>query len=159
MSDEVTYETEISNDISNADIVRPQFDKTRARCIIGNLKVEVRKTDKGTIRELVIPLTLDEVCVSTDGKSVQPGFEIKSSAKKPAASILLTPVGGLNQEMINEKLAKFQVAALKLTKQEGSIGDLSRYAGLPIIAVFGLRQDKQDQSVQYQDVKGWAKVA
>jgi len=158
MSDNVTYETEVTNDLSNADIVRPQFDNVRARCIIGDLKVEVRTSNDGKkIRELLIPLTLDEVTKSTDGKEVQPGFEIMGG-KKPAATILLTPVGGLTQEMINEKLAKFQVAALKLTKQEATLGDLSRYSGKPVVAVFGLRQDKKDASKTYQDVKGWSKA-
>lgn len=159
MSNDVSYETEVTNDLSNADIVRPQFDNVRARCIIGDLKVEVKTSADGSkIRELLIPLTLDEPTKSTDERIVQPGFVIQGG-KKPAATILLTPVGGLTQEMINEKLAKFQVAALKLTKQEANLGDLSRYAGLPIVAVFGLRRDKNDASKTYQDVKGWAKVA
>jgi hypothetical protein len=62
----------------------------------------------------------------------------------------------LTQEMINEKLARLQVAALKLDRpQKFAPADL---IGREVLVTFNTRADKLDPSKLYQDVARYNKV-
>lgn len=153
MSDNnVIKETVDTDDISNAEITEPRFDKIRILCIIGEVVKETREYQGQKFANLIVPLTTEEPATATDGRTVQPGYKIRGA-------IPLTATDKLTQEFINEMKAKFQVAALGLTKQEANLGDLSRYAGRKVVAYCVVRPDKNDPTKTYQDVRGFNKVA
>jgi hypothetical protein len=141
---------ELSNldlDLSSVDLSRPLIGgKQTKRCRIGNVTLEQQQ---GRGRNLVVPLTLEEPATDTNGKTVNPGFVVTDR-------ILVDPTGGLTQEMINEKLARLQVAALKLDRpQKFAPADL---IGREVLVTFNTRADKLDPSKLYQDVARYNKV-
>jgi hypothetical protein len=143
----VTVETEIPIDLSNTDISRPLFDNVFVNCTTGEVKVEV--SEKG-LKSLVVPLVFDEPATDTNGKQVQPGFTVTDR-------ILITPTGGLTQQMINERLARFQVAALGLSKPQ-NFGATDQYISKKVKVGFKTRVDKNDASKVYQDVRSYSKA-
>lgn len=143
----VTVETNVDLDLSNTDISRPLFDNVFVVCTTGEVKVEV--SEKG-LKSLVVPLVFDEPAIDTNGKSVNPGFTVTDR-------ILITPTGGLTQQMINERLARFQVAALGLSKPQ-NFGSTEQYIGKKVKVQFKVRQDKNDANKVYQDVKSYSKA-
>lgn len=71
--------------------------------------------------------------------------------------INLDPNGKWTQEAINESLARFQVAALRLDKPQ-KFGNVSDYSGKELLVTFDVRPDKQDASVIYQAIKRYQAV-
>lgn len=140
---------ELSNldiDLSGVDLSRPLLPRQTLRCRIGEVKLE-KQENRG--RNLVVPLTLEENGTDTNGRTVNVGFVVIDR-------ILVDPTGGLTQEMINERLARLQVAALKLDKPGRFVaGDLT---GRDVMVTFDVRADKQDSNKQYQDVKRYNAV-
>lgn len=133
-------------DLSNVDIGQPVIDNQTPLCRTG--QVEVKATNSGH-RRLVIPLVLEEPATSTTGKALNVGFTT-------TVGFLIDPKGGLTQERINEELAKFQVAVLKLDKPTTfRMSDLSPYQGQLVRPK--LVAQKNDPS--RQDVKAWLKAA
>jgi hypothetical protein len=142
---------ELSNldiDLTGVDISRPLLPRQNIRCLIGDLRIE--RSEPSKPRSLIIPLTLDEPAKDTKGDTVNPGFVVTDR-------ILIDPTGGLTQVMINERLARFQVAALGLDKP-GPFGDLSQYAGRKVTVTFDVRPDKQNPEMLYQDCKRYSKA-
>ncbi len=138
----------IDIDLSTVDLTRPIIDNQVLLVKTGEVKIEVNEQKQ---RRLVIPLTLEEPGTSVAGKPVNVGFNVTHS-------MLITPTGGLTQERINEELAKFQVAVLKLEKPT-QFGALSQYRNQLVRAKFASRQDKNDPNKQFQDVKAWIKAS
>lgn len=147
MSQNVTVETSVDVDLSNTDISRPLFDNVFVNCTTGEVRVE--KSENG-LKSLVVPLVFDEPATDTNGKQVQPGFVITDR-------ILITPTGGLTQQMINERLARFQVAALGLSKPQ-NFGATEQYIAKKVKVGLKLRTDKNDATKVYQDVKSYSKA-
>jgi hypothetical protein len=138
----------IDIDLSAVDLTRPLLDNQVLLVRTGEVKVE--KNDNNQKR-LIIPLTLEEPGTSTTGRPVNVGFQMTHS-------ILITPTGKLTQDRINEELAKFQVAVLKLDKPQ-AFGALSQYQGQTVRVKFSVRPDRDDPNKQYQDVKAWIKAS
>lgn len=132
-------------DLTGVEISRPIIADSLVRSRIGDLRITV--DDKGQ-RRLNIPLTLEEPATSVDGKPVNVGFQHTDS-------ILITPTGGLTQEIINEKLARFQTAALR-TKTPGKFAPLDQYSGKEVLVKFGNRTGN-DGEIR-QDVKRYLAV-
>lgn len=137
----------IDIDLSNVQLGMPVLDGV-VLCRTGTLTV--KKTQSGLAR-LVIPLVIEEPCKDVTGKEIHPGFVTP-------VGFLLQPTGGLTPERVAEECGKFQVAALKLEKQEGSfkVSDVlaGRYNGLPIKVKFVPQKDDPTR----QDVKAWIKA-
>lgn len=146
MSKDVTVETEVQRDLSNVDISRPLFDNVYVLCTTGEVRVEVNDGKKS----LVVPLVFQEPAVDTNGNTQHPGFVVTER-------ILLTPTGGMTQDMIDKSLARFQVAALGLDKPQ-NFGSTTQYISKKIKVGFKLRTDKNDPSKIYQAVKSWSKA-
>lgn len=138
----------IDIDLSSVDLTRPLIDNQIVLCRTGEVKIEVN--DNGQKR-LVIPLTLEEPATSTTGRPVYVGFQVTHS-------MLITPTGKLTQERINEELAKFQVAVLKLEKPQ-AFGSLAQYRNQLVKVKFTTRPDRDDPNKLYQDVKAWLKAS
>lgn len=146
MSEEVLDNLDL--DLSSVDLTRPIIDNQVLLVKTGEVKVEVNDQKQ---RRLVIPLTLEEPGTSVTGRPVNVGFQVTHS-------ILITPTGKLTQERINEELAKFQVAVLKLDKP-GPFGAVSQYRGQLVRAKFASRPDRDDPNKMYQDIKAWIKAS
>jgi hypothetical protein len=140
---------ELSNldiDLTGVDLSRPLLPRQTLRARIGEVKLE-KQENRG--RNLIIPLTLEEPGQDTAGRTVNPGFVVTDR-------ILVDPTGGLTQEMINERLARLQVAALKLDRPgRFNAADL---VGKEVLVTFDVRADKTDASKSYQDVKRYSAV-
>ncbi len=146
MSEEVLDNLDI--DLSAVDLSRPLIDNQVVLCRTGEVKIEVNDSKQ---RRLVIPLTLEEPTTSTSGKPVNVGFQVTHS-------ILITPTGGLTQERINEELAKFQMAVLKLEKPT-QFGALEQYRNQLVRVKFATRPDRHDPTKLYQDAKAFIKAS
>lgn len=136
-------------DLSGVSLSRPLIDKQTLLCRTGEVKWET--SEDGRFKNLVVPLTLEESAKSTKDEDIHIGFQHTDR-------ILATPTGGLTLDMIKEKLARFQVAVLKLDKPE-AFGDVSRYSGQLVKVAFKIRQDKNDPEKQYQDVAKFVKAS
>lgn len=147
MSDSIETLDNLDIDLSAVDLTRPIIDNQVVLCRTGDVKVEVN--DRGQKR-LVIPLMLEEPSVAVNGKPVNVGFQVTHS-------ILVTPTGKLTQERINEELAKFQMAVLKLDKPT-SFGQTGQYSNQLVKAKFASRADRDDKTKLYQDVKAFLKA-
>lgn len=142
--------TELENidlDLSSVQLTRPLIDNQVVLVRTGEVKIEENEQKQ---KRLVIPLTLEEPAKATDGRDINPGYVVTHS-------ILITPTGGLTQERINEELAKFQVAVLKLEKP-GTFGALSQYRNQLVKVKFTTRADRNDSTKLYQDAKAWIKA-
>lgn len=135
----------IDLDLSNVDLSRPLIDNQVKRCVTGNVTIE----EKDGKRNLVIPLTLEEPATGTGGREIQVGFVHTDR-------ILLTPTGGLTEQMIKEKVARFQVAALGL--KEPKPFNAAECSGKTVLVTFKTRPDKQDTEKLYQDVARYSAV-
>lgn len=143
-------EQTIENDLTNTDLSRPLI-KGLALCRTGELTIDEKQSKKGEmLRYLNIPLQLEEMVTSTEGKSIQPGFTVTDR-------ILITPTGGLTQERVNERLARFQIAALALAKPT-QFGAVSQYSGKLIKVKFDTRPDKMDPTMLFQDITAYSKA-
>lgn len=144
-------DTDLSNidiDLTGVNIARPLLPRQTVKCRIGEVKLE--KPD-GRGRSLVVPLTLEEPGKDTKDAVVHPGFVVTDR-------ILLDPTGGLTQEMINERLARLQVAALKLKVPQKL--DVRALIGQEVLVTFDTRPDKKDPAGEtfVQDVKRYSAV-
>ena len=144
---EVTVLDNLDVDLSNVDLSRPLIDNQVVLCRTGEVRVEVNEQKQ---KRLVIPLTLEEPATSTNGRELSPGFQVTHS-------ILATPTGKLTQERINEELAKFQMAVLKLDKGE-PFGSVERYRNQLVKVKFATRPDREDSTKLYQDARAWIKA-
>lgn len=135
-------------DLSAVDLTRPIIDNQVVLCRTGEVKIETNGSGQ---RRFVVPLTLEEPSTSTSGKPVNVGFVVTHS-------FLITPTGKLTQERINEELAKFQVAVLKLERPQ-PFGALSQYRNQLVKVKFASRADRDDASRIFQDVKAWIKAS
>lgn len=134
-------------DLSAVDLTRPLIDNQVVLVRTGEVKIETN--DNGQKR-LVVPLTLEEPATATNGRPVNVGFQVTHS-------FLITPTGKLTQERINEELAKFQVAVLKLDRPQ-PFGALSQYRNQLVKVKFSTRADRDDASRVFQDVKAFIKA-
>jgi hypothetical protein len=125
-------------DLSQVDLSRPLIDQQTVRCRVADVKIE----EKDGKKNFNVVVTTEGAATSKDGKTLQPGF-------KHNESILMTPTGGLTQEMINEKLARFQKATLGT---QGRLLPLDQYVGKEVDVTFGVRDGKDGQ---FQTVKRW----
>ncbi len=140
----------IESDLSNVDLQRPLI-KGLVLCRTGELSIDEKQSKKGEmLKYLNIPLQLEEVTTSTEGKSIQPGFTITDR-------ILITPTGGLTQERVNERLARFQIAALAIAKPT-TFGAVSQYSGKLIKVKLDTRPDKMDPTTLFQDIVNYSKA-
>jgi hypothetical protein len=130
-------------DLTGIDVSRPLLPKQVLTVRTGDVRIE--KSDDGSKRYLVVPLVLEETGKDTKGNPVNVGFSVTDR-------LLLTPTGGLTQQMINEKLARFQTAVLA-TDKPGPFGQLDQYQGKLVRVQFDVRADKQDPDNQFQDVR------
>jgi hypothetical protein len=121
-----------NTDLTGVEVGPPMLGDCLVHCTTGDVRI-VANGDK---RRLVIPLTLEEPAVDVDNKPVNPGVRLTDS-------IQLTPSGGLTQEIINEKLARFQVA-VKREKRPGPFGPIDQYQGKTVLVKFGKRDDKRE---------------
>lgn len=142
MSDEIDN-TDL--DLTGVQLTRPVIDNQTKRCITGQVQ-RIKREDKK--QELVIPLQLDEPATSTDGKELQVGHKLAEQR------ILMTATGGLTDEMIREKVARFQIAVLDITEPR-KWGDDTDYQGKPVYCKLAARADRDDPTKVYQDVKAW----
>jgi hypothetical protein len=147
MSD-VTVLDNLDLDLSSVDLTRPLIDNQVVLARTGEVRIEMNEQKQ---KRLVIPLTLEEPATSTSGKPVNVGFQITHS-------ILATPTGKLTQERINEELAKFQMAVLKLEKPT-VFGPMEQYRNQLVRVKFSTRADKDDPNKLYQDAKAWIKAS
>lgn len=132
-------------DLSGVDLSRPLLDNQTILCRTGEVRFET-ENDK---TNLLVPLTLEGPGKSTTNKEVLPGFVHTDR-------ILSTPVGKLTKEMIREKLARFQVATLKLKSPK--LFTPEECSGQLVLVTFGTRPDRQDPSRLYQDVVRYSKA-
>lgn len=140
-------------DLTGVPLTKPIIDKQWVKVRITNLywqELESTKTVDKKAKQLVIQGVTEEAATSTDGRVVNPGeaFEV---------TIYATPVGGLTQLMINQKLGRFQVAALGLTEPT-KFGPPDQYVGKVLKGYFEAEAGRQDSSILYQRINRWEKV-
>src|ERR1043165_898844 len=93
-------------DLTGTELRRPIIDKAWVLSTVKECFWEAKQTKTGEkAKQLVIVLVTAEAATSTTGKPVNPGQETE-------VTIWATPSGGLTQSMINQKVARFQTAAL-----------------------------------------------
>lgn len=132
-------------DLSDAELSRPLLDKL-VLCRVAEcqtVKINGRKQKK-------ILLVTEEPTTATNGRDISPGFKVTHR-------INLDIEGKRTQSMINEQLARFQVAALKLDKPE-RWGEDSRYVGGLVKVKFKTRADRDDSEKVYQDCASFSKA-
>lgn len=130
-------------DLTGTDISRPLLPRQQRLCRTGEVRVE--NGDYG--RQLIVPLTLEEAAKDTKQGIINPGFVV-------TYRISLDPKGKRTQQMVNEELARFQVAATDLDKPGSfKLSDLSWACNRQLLVTFDVRPDQKDPSVFYQDVK------
>lgn len=134
----------IDLDLSLVELERPLLNNVVPLCTIGEAKIE---TKEGKSR-FVIPLQLEEAVVATNGKEVHPGFQVTDS-------IFMTPTGSLTQEIVNEKLARFQKAVLG--KQGRFVP--AEFVGQKVRVMFETKPDRDDPSIQRQRVKRYLRAS
>lgn len=141
-----------NNDLASAPVSNrpPMIDKQTKRIRLG----EIRAAEDRSWPDrhwLVVPFQLEETAVDTDGNELPVGRQLKHE-------ILITPKGGLTQAMINERLAKLQVAGTGAKKAVNgfSFGSLS---GKTVVAKFSVRSSKTDASKLFQEVDFYADKA
>lgn len=142
-------ETVIPNDdldLSGAELSRPLLDKLVLCRVFECQTVSV----EGGRKQKRIQLVTEEQTTATNGREINPGFKVTHR-------INLDVEGKRTQQMINEQLARFQVAALKLDKPE-RWGEDARYVGAQVKVKFKTRPDRQDGSILYQDLASIAKA-
>lgn len=127
-------------DLSSVDLSRPVIDKQTIRCTVSDVKIEEKEGRKN----FNIVLNTEAPATSRDGKTLQPGF-------KHTESILMTPTGGLTQEMINEKLARFQKGVIGA---QGRLMPLDQYIGKQVDVTF----EADRKNPEYQRVARWNTV-
>lgn len=138
MSDEQVQTASADDLLSNLDLASveteiPVIDKQIKKVTLGDIgKVELRTGRKGDEQKwFIIPFTLEEEATSVSGAPVPVGRKLRHR-------ILVSPVGGLTQAMINEKLAKFQAAA-NGTKRAVNGVQWSSLSGKQVLARFYTR--------------------
>lgn len=134
-------------DLTGVDISRPLLPRQTLRCRTGDVRAERR--DENSPRQLVIPLTLEEPGKDTNGNEVGVGFAV-------TGRIQLDATGKLTQAMINERVARFQIAVTKADKPGRLV--IEELSGREVMVTFDVRVDKQDPSKVYQDVKSYYAV-
>lgn len=135
-----------NTDLTGVDISRPIINGL-VRCQIASVEPE----SKDGKDNLNVKLVTAEAATDINNKPVNPGFTHTDR-------ILLTPTGGLTDQMIMEKLARVQCAALKQDKPQGPFAPLERYVGQFVNVRFAPRQDKNDPSITRQDIKSYTAV-
>lgn len=121
----------LSTDLSNVDVSRPLIDQTQTDFTISG--VEVKQSDKDPSQySLVITLVTNYTTKSTKAQELKPGFKIIDR-------ILLTPTGGMTQEMVEQSLKKFMLAC---GRTSGAFGDPASYVSTVVTAKVLVEEDK-----------------
>lgn len=142
-------------DLTGTPLRDPVADKQWALSRITNLYWEALKSDKtpdGKAKQLVIELVNEEPLTGTDGRAINPG------TLKTKVNIYATPVGGLTRDMINKKVARFQMAALGLTAP-GKFGPPDQYVGKLVKAYYETEEGRQKDGTLFQRVSRWEKAS
>jgi hypothetical protein len=139
-------------DLTGVPLRAPVIDKRWVLSTIKDLYWEAKKTKAGTpAKQLTIVLVTAEQTESTNGQPVLPGLQT-------TATIWATPSGGLTQLMINQKVGRFQVAALGLAEPM-VFGSPEQYIGRSVKAYYEAEADKSDPTIMYQRVNRWEKAS
>lgn len=138
-------------DLTGVPLRAPVIDKQWVVSTIRDLYWEaVKKKDNTLAKKLVIELVTDEAATSTDGRAVPPGHQTQTD-------IWATPSGKLTQLMINQKVARFQVAALGL--DEATVfGSPDQYIGKKVKAYYEAEQGDKDPQALFQRVSRWERA-
>ncbi len=137
-------EVVISNDdidLSGIETGYPVFDNQHVNCIISALQTV--KSDGRTSKRIL--LTTEDPITSIGGVTKDAGFKLTDR-------IGLDVSGGRTQERINEDLAKFQTAALGLSRAEKWGGD-ERYVGQRVRVTLKKRPDRNDEEKFFQNYR------
>ena len=139
-------------DLTGVPLKAPVIDKQWVLAMVKDLYWEAKKTKAGdAAKQLVIELVTQEPATATDGRAVSPGFECTTN-------IWATPSGGLTQLMINQKVGRFQVAALQLAEPT-KFGSPEQYIGKLVKGYYEAEADKKDPTLLYQRVSRWEKAS
>lgn len=120
----------LSTDLSNVDVSRPIIDQTQTDFTIQGIEVKENEKEPGQF-SLVISMVTNYTTKSTKAVELKPGFKVTDR-------ILLTPVGKMTQEMIEQQLKRFMLAC----GRNGAFGDPASYAGTVVTAKVLVEEDK-----------------
>lgn len=141
-------ETVIPNedlDLSGTELSRPLL-VTLVLCRVSECQTVIANGRK----QKRILLVTEAQTTATNGREINPGFKV-------TYRINIDVTGKRTQQMINEQLGRFQVAALRLEKAE-RWGEDARYVGAMVKVKFKTRPDDNDGSILYQDVASISKA-
>jgi hypothetical protein len=143
-------------DLTSVSLWDPVVDKQWGLSRVTNVYWEAVKNGKGPnggdAKQLVIELLNEEPLTATDGKALAPGQH------KSKVNIYATPSGGLTQDMINKKVARFQTAALAIDTPT-KWGSNDQYVGKLVKAYYEAEAGKQNDGMLFQRVSRWERAS
>ena len=142
MSTELEY---MNLDLESVDLTTPLF-KGPVLWRISSCKEDQKQ---GKFKHLVIGLTLEAATTDTTGRTVNPGF-------KHTDHILLEETGKYTKASIAEKIARLQCAAFQTERAKNGV-PWSDYEGRLVIALMDVQADRQNPSIQRQEVKRYVR--